>query len=773
MIQILGLRQHGSSPKKSEVFFERQWRLNTVNEVFNSQTWLEQIPLEERYNLYYTVADCHEISGRKLKEQHVIPFDIDNIVFPNPDDEQDCFKHAEFIVQVSLDSLGLNMNQVASVFSGNGVQFFVGIKDPIIDENYFERNRRNYKVLCNAIDEALQKANLTGKTDTSVFSKGRLMRLPWTKNIKEGKPTRTARVINTEIVNTDFKLESLGPEEQDEQFASPTVVSNLSVDTPEVLKECGFIKWCGENQTKVLEPQWYAMISVLRWLENGSELCHEYSKKHHSYDHYETEQKIEQAGSSGPRTCEHICTLTDICKSCKHFGKVTTPIQIAGEDFIRTANTGFRNVVMNAQGLPVRKGVNRRDIEKYFVKKYNYFSSEENHIIHVFDGKIYREKNIEAIGAELRKIIHPEASNGEITDLKEHLRESQMMSRDDIDKSIEGKICFQNGVLDFETGAFFEHDKKFYFKNILPYNYNPNAKAPKVEKFLSEVILDKECLEFMKQFVGYAISGDKMWAHVAPMLHGYGRNGKSTFIKLISELIGDENISATPIEDLSKDTGRAAIHDKLLNIAEESELRSLERTGAFKGLISGDKIQCRRLYEKSFTVANKCKIIMTCNEFPSSSDLSTGLSRRIALIGFDATFNDNSEDKFLLEKMMEELPGAFNIFRDAYVSVKKSGKFVIPDSSKERFKEEVSESNNIAGFAMEFLDFGCEEFVKRSDIYPEYRQYCERDGSSKYTASLQSFWKKLKTMRPDILSKKIEGSIHVNVKLKKKVSTIC
>ena len=77
-IQVLGLRDYISKKGKKEKttrFFGKKWQFSCVEDVFSRekvQKLLEQIPDNEAWNLYFTVADC--IKERVLDSQIVIPF---------------------------------------------------------------------------------------------------------------------------------------------------------------------------------------------------------------------------------------------------------------------------------------------------------------------------------------------------------------------------------------------------------------------------------------------------------------------------------------------------------------------------------------------------------------------------------------------------------------------------------------------------------------------------------------------------------------------------
>ena len=76
-IQIIGLRDyvHPKTGKQSKrhAFIKEGWRLNSIQEVFGAkgQELIERIPAGERWNIYYTVADCFEDTHRKIGRAHV------------------------------------------------------------------------------------------------------------------------------------------------------------------------------------------------------------------------------------------------------------------------------------------------------------------------------------------------------------------------------------------------------------------------------------------------------------------------------------------------------------------------------------------------------------------------------------------------------------------------------------------------------------------------------------------------------------------------------
>lgn len=82
---------------------------------------------------------------------------------------------------------------------------------------------------------------------------------------------------------------------------------------------------CGGD---VPEPQWRAMLGLVRFTVEGLDAAHEWSKGHPDYDPEQTEEKFNRYEGTGPTTCALFGRFSKACKDCEHNGKVTSPIQL-------------------------------------------------------------------------------------------------------------------------------------------------------------------------------------------------------------------------------------------------------------------------------------------------------------------------------------------------------------------------------------------------------------------------------------------------------------
>jgi hypothetical protein len=291
LIQVLALRAHGSpvdgQERKSEVWFEKGIRSPTVEDLFlDPEATLSQIEPSERFNVYYTIAECEERTGRIFSRQYHIPFDVDGIEVP--DDEKAIPRLLEPLARVVCAAIGCEYDETAILFSGNGLQFIVGIKDPIEDVEYFDKARGHYRAICDRIDLRLSEHKIEGKADPSVWSRARLMRHPLTQNRKPGKPARWGQILQPNIMRGTFSLEEasgLPTVDVHDQIAPQVARSLFTPDPDEIMSErgCSFLTWAKATPKEVTEPLWYAALSIVGLFPNGRQMAHEISKGHPKY----------------------------------------------------------------------------------------------------------------------------------------------------------------------------------------------------------------------------------------------------------------------------------------------------------------------------------------------------------------------------------------------------------------------------------------------------------------------------------------------------------
>lgn len=767
MIQILGVRTYFDEKegveKKKDAFFAKNWRSPSVADLLqNIDSILEKIPEVERFNIYFTQYQGTS-KKREFKEQWVVWFDIDAV---DPE-KVGVSESATLIAQMKglspppspyiklfCETLGLKPEDVGAIFSGHGLHLLVQLKEPFTSAKYFKDNRPYYNAVCDKLNLALAQAGLPGHMDPGVFNQGVIgIRLPGTENRKPDKPHVLARLINPHMSPVDFDLIKLSGLPVVKDTEQVKIGREFRVDTGAVLQGCDFLKaWKTEPET-MREPNWYAMLSVVGRLDNGSVLAQEYSKGFDKYTPEGTERKLEQAlEASKPRTCKNINQDWGKCKECPNFERVNSPISLKGEGFIETQDTGFHTVLYDKSGNARTGSPCYKDLRLFFEQKSYYKSMGGG--CYKWNGTHYEYVKEEYLENYAQTHFIPYVQTKQVTEFKNLILRTNLVDVEWFQDTTYKKINLKNGVLDLRTGDLGPHSREVGFRYCLPYDYDSEASAPLFEKYLKEVTCgDQDLEDLLLEFLGYAFSGDTYWLEVSLVLTGKGSNGKSVLLHLLRKLAGKDNYSSITWKHMNNQVNLQGIDGKLFNLAEETPKSALYDATLFKNLTGGGEATVKRLYQDPYSIENKAKLIWACNELPDTDDTTVGFFRRFIIIPFRAEFSQAKKnvDTKLKEKLYSELPGILNLILKGYARLVKNQGFTDAKASKKELDTYQKEMDHGTNWIHEnvhttYLNGGS-KWAVIPELYQAYRNEMINGGEKPLSAV--HFGRKLSAVIPE------------------------
>ncbi len=224
----------------------------------------------------------------------------------------------------------------------------------------------------------------------------------------------------------------------------------------------------------------------------------------------------------------------------------------------------------------------------------------------------------------------------------------------------------QNGTLDLRTQDLRPHNPDDLITRIAPVVYDPEATAPRWERFLSEVFArDGDLVAFVQRAFGYSLTGVTR-EQVFFTCWGAGCNGKSTMLNAVAGVMGDytkplkaDALMAHPFKNAGgADPEIASLVGARLVTAQEPKSGELD-TAKVKELTGQDTIQVRELYKTPFTFVPQFKLWLSTNERPVVSETTTGIWRRLKLIPFTVSF-EKGKDERLPEALRAEASGILN-----------------------------------------------------------------------------------------------------------------
>ena len=303
-------------------------------------------------------------------------------------------------------------------------------------------------------------------------------------------------------------------------------------------------------------------------------------------------------------------------------------------------------------------------------------------------------------------------------------------------------IAVKNGVLNVITLEFFPFSPDYYIFNALPVIYDSNAKCPRFDKFLSEVVPLENGRMVVQEHTGYCLLKDCRFQR-ALMLTGLRQNGKSTFLYTIKTMLGgDKNVSAVPLHTLSNPNRRFAVtqlYNKLANICADLPAKPLRETDTFKKSVSGDELEGEFKFQQEFTFTPYAKHMYSANQLPPPPQDIEAFIVRWDIVDFPNNFmpGDPKRDPNLKAKLTtpEELSGIFNWALKGLQRLLENNQFTASMTTMEAIEEWSVRSDALKVFVEQCviheIDLTDDEreaipAPTANEIYDAYFEFCKR-----------------------------------------------
>lgn len=269
-------------------------------------------------------------------------------------------------------------------------------------------------------------------------------------------------------------------------------------------------------------------------------------------------------------------------------------------------------------------------------------------------------------------------------------------------------INLQNGTFKFYKGKgkLHSHNKNDNLHYVLPFDYLPEATCPLFIDYLEYCLPDEDKRKVIQEFLGYVFTPNEVCnLEKCLLLYGEGSNGKSVLYRVISELLGKENISSYSIPQLTdKHKGEyytVNLQNKLLNYCSDTK-GAFDDTGVFKQLVSGEKVTGRHPAGRPIEFINNAKFIFNVNVLPTTPENVYGFFRRFEIIDFSVTVEEGKKDRQLPSKITEnELSGVFNWILEGLDRLLQNKSLTDCKANTEALERFKIKSNNVLEFLMD------------------------------------------------------------------------
>ncbi len=324
-------------------------------------------------------------------------------------------------------------------------------------------------------------------------------------------------------------------------------------------------------------------------------------------------------------------------------------------------------------------------------------------------------------------------------------------------------IAFRNGIYDVVTDTMQGFSPSIVITNKIPWDYDPQAFSGLAERTLDKLSCgDRTIRALLEECIGYCFYRSNVYKK-SFMLTGDKNNGKSTFLKLVKVIIGEDNVSALDLKELGDRFSTSMVFGKLVNIGDDIGDDFLQGTqvAMFKKIVSGDRIKAERKGQDPFEFDPYVKLLFSANDIPRMKDKTGAVLDRLIIIPFNAQFSkeDPDYDPFIRYRLIE--PDSIGyLIKVGIMGLRRilEGQGFTRSERVDRQLEEYEEENNPIVAFIHDLEHGEDDIINEAsaDVYARYKVFC--NAANMQPMSQMVFSKQInKRIGTEIAFRKIAG----------------
>jgi putative DNA primase/helicase len=303
-------------------------------------------------------------------------------------------------------------------------------------------------------------------------------------------------------------------------------------------------------------------------------------------------------------------------------------------------------------------------------------------------------------------------------------------------------VACQNGLLDVERGVIYDHTPKFFSNVSVPFDYNPQA--PKPERwlyFLNQLWppdndVTRPEIAALGEWYGYIVSG-RTDLHKAMLQVGPTRGGKGIIGRILTALIGPENVCGPTLGSLGNEFGLESLLGKSLAIL--SDIRSTRHTNSTVMVerllsISGeDTLSVPRKFRTAWTGKLPCRLQIMSNEVPNFDDASSAIIGRLIVLILHNSWLGR-EDHTLEGRLREELSGILNWALDGLhrLTVTNKNQFTAIKASDNAIRQMRDLASPVRAYVRENCTLGdANDFIEVDQLFLDFKVWIENNNYPK------------------------------------------
>lgn len=332
-------------------------------------------------------------------------------------------------------------------------------------------------------------------------------------------------------------------------------------------------------------------------------------------------------------------------------------------------------------------------------------------------------------------------------------------------------VAVKNGLLNVATRELVPGSPRFFNLSSVPFDYEPSVGPPlRWLEFLNQLWPDDpEAIATLQEWFGYCLSG-RTDQHKILLIVGPTRAGKGVIGRVLTSLVGRDNVAAPTLASLSTNFGLSPLIGQAIALVSDARLGGRDTYQVVERLLSisgEDTLTVDRKYREPWTGRLTTRFVILTNELPRLGDASGAIAGRFVVLMLKRSFR-GQEDFGLTDTLMEELPAILNWSLDGLARLNERGRISEPESSREAVTSLQDLASPVAAFVRDRCARAFDKSVTVDAIYAAWKEWCEENGRAR-PGSKATFGRDLAAVDPSIRRTRPEIEVAIAGEMMKKV----
>jgi len=292
-------------------------------------------------------------------------------------------------------------------------------------------------------------------------------------------------------------------------------------------------------------------------------------------------------------------------------------------------------------------------------------------------------------------------------------------------------VAVANGLLEVEARNLLPHSPQFFNQTAVPFAYDKDA--PKPQRFLDFLDAlwpdEPDAHDVLLEWFGYVISG-RLDLHKIFVMVGPTRGGKGVIARILTALIGKQNVCGPTLSSLGGEFGLAPLLGKSLAIISDARSGGGKNSPAVVERllsISGeDTLTVNRKYREQWSGKLPVRLHIISNELPRLGDASSAIVGRLVLLLTTRSWL-GKEDYQLEKRLLPELSGILNLALDGLqrLTVDNENHFTRFEAAEEAITIMRDLASPVGAFVREKCKLGSDIEIPVDVLYDAFKSWCD------------------------------------------------